>query len=103
MLAFSPLLLLLIILLFVSFSFCFPLFCSRNRASVAVVAADFLTIGLPRNLEAVPQWRSGREASQAFDFWSTTHNLEASPHEGEFARETPWCRSGVWARGKSRF
>jgi hypothetical protein len=45
----------------------------------------------------------GPEGSQAFDFWSATRNLEAISHEEEFARATPWCRSGVRARRKSSF
>ena len=45
----------------------------------------------------------GREGSQAFDFWSTTLNLDVISHKGGSAQATSSGRSGVRARRKSRF
>jgi hypothetical protein len=68
-----------------------------------------LTFGLPREILKRDRSREGphklrrgaavvfgREGSHAFDFRSSTRNIEVSSHEGGSARATPWCRSGVW-------
>ena len=70
----------------------------RRRCGAAVVSefqnfsakeVTLLTVGLPmRSRTREISHRRRRDAAvvlgHAFDFWSTTRNLEASPHEGEF-------------------